>query len=214
MNENDIAATLAGTFGAAETSEEGELAFLRARYYGHFNPFEFIPALGGLIKRGGEPLIRLCEAAGRKVSSVDEARTFLDGVQKLCFASFVPHDVKLKTADDYAEEMRRVIRAEGKPLAAIEAVWDGDTNGWFVVMELVFTGPSPQHARFTSKGAVWLRGGGGDTRLFNGVVPPWPEAALAKEIGATLSKEYGVPFHFASPDQPDDDAPRWWTTSC
>ena len=50
---------------------------------------------------------------------------------------------------------------------------------------------------------------GNDIRLFNGTVPPYPEAVLAKEIGLKLERKYGLDFYFPSPIQPDDDCPRW-----
>jgi hypothetical protein len=50
---------------------------------------------------------------------------------------------------------------------------------------------------------------GGDLRLFNGQVPPWPEAQEAMTTGPALAEHFGLPFHFASPDTPDDEAPRW-----
>jgi hypothetical protein len=50
-------------------------------------------------------------------------------------------------------------------------------------------------------------------RLFNGSVPPWPEAQEANTVGRALAEDLAVPFHFASPNEPDLDAPRWRTTS-
>ena len=43
--------------------------------------------------------------------------------------------------------------------------------------------------------------------------PPWPEARQAAELGESLGERLAVPFHFASPDQPNDRAPRWRTTT-
>lgn len=45
---------------------------------------------------------------------------------------------------------------------------------------------------------------GGDGRVFNGEVPPWPEAAEAQAVGQTLAAQLGVPFRFESPDGPTD----------
>jgi hypothetical protein len=36
-----------------------------------------------------------------------------------------------------------------------------------------------------------------------------PSAAAAERAGRTLAAHLSVPFHFASPDTPDDEAPRW-----
>lgn len=51
---------------------------------------------------------------------------------------------------------------------------------------------------------------GGDIRVFQGAVPPWPEAAVATELGEALAQHFGVPFWFPSPTEPDDDCPNWW----
>lgn len=36
-----------------------------------------------------------------------------------------------------------------------------------------------------------------------------PHAAAATRAGTALAEHLGVPFHFASPGTPDDEAPRW-----
>jgi hypothetical protein len=97
-------------------------------------------------------------------------------------------------------------------VVAIEARWDGDTTGWFVELVAVVERPGPHHDRFD---AVPLRPyrHGSDLRLFNDVVPPWPEAAEASEHGRAVAGALGVPFHFASPEHPDDQAPRWWSAT-
>jgi len=87
-------------------------------------------------------------------------------------------------------------------LAAVEARWDGDTDGWFVVLVAVLDAP---------QGEVELAmiRHGSDLRIFNGQVPPWPESQEAVRTGTALAGLFSVPFHFASPDEPDDAAPRW-----
>ncbi|RZJ54058.1 MAG: hypothetical protein EOO44_06380 [Flavobacterium sp.] len=50
---------------------------------------------------------------------------------------------------------------------------------------------------------------GGDIRLFNGEVPSWPEAELAKEWGQKVSEKYGLTFYFPSHTEPDNDCPSW-----
>lgn len=87
-------------------------------------------------------------------------------------------------------------------LAAIEAMWDGDTDGWFVLLVAVLDAP---------QGEVELAmiRYGSDLRIFNGQVPPWPESQEAVRTGTALARRFSVPFHFASPDEPDDGAPRW-----
>jgi hypothetical protein len=79
-------------------------------------------------------------------------------------------------------------------VAAVEALWDGDTvHDWFVVLVAVLDAPEGEGHLAT----VYRRPGG---------APPGDAAAKA---GRTLASHLGVPFHFASPDIPDDDAPRW-----
>ncbi|MEW2514005.1 hypothetical protein [Streptomyces sp. NPDC046870] len=78
-------------------------------------------------------------------------------------------------------------------VAAIEAVWDGDTgHDWFVVLVAVLEEPDGEGHVAT----VYRRRGS----------PP-PETAAA-EAGRALADRLGVPFHFASPNVPDDRAPR------
>ncbi|WP_406448968.1 nucleotidyltransferase domain-containing protein [Streptomyces sp. NBC_00876] len=74
---------------------------------------------------------------------------------------------------------------------AFEAYWDGDTQGWVVVLVAV-------------------------------LAEPWQDACLAcfrrgeqgidevARTGRELGERFGVPFHFASPEVPDDSLPRWW----
>ncbi|WP_328914912.1 MULTISPECIES: hypothetical protein [unclassified Streptomyces] len=90
------------------------------------------------------------------------------------------------------------IRAAEFPgrVAAVEAFWDGDTvHDWFVLLVAVLDHP-------TGEGhlATVHHGPGGR-----------PPATAAAEAGRALADHLGVPFHFASPDAPDDDAPRWRT---
>ncbi|GAA3905969.1 hypothetical protein GCM10023084_67900 [Streptomyces lacrimifluminis] len=87
-------------------------------------------------------------------------------------------------------------------LAAVEAIGDGDTDGWCVLLVAVLDRPH---------GEVELAmvRHGSDIRVFNGRVPPWPETREAVTTGTALAGRFSVPFHFASPDRPDDEAPRW-----
>ncbi|MFE7793745.1 hypothetical protein [Streptomyces sp. NPDC057460] len=89
---------------------------------------------------------------------------------------------------------------------AMEALWDGDTDGWSVDLIALTDDPATEHR------LAMIRHGS-DMRLFNGTVPPWPEAQEAETVGRALAEQFAVPFHFASPDQPDFDAPRWRNTS-
>ncbi|MFL6073324.1 MAG: hypothetical protein ACJ73S_08020 [Mycobacteriales bacterium] len=94
------------------------------------------------------------------------------------------------------------VAAMPRPAVAIEASWDGDSQGWFVVLTAIAGEPADD---------TWLTilRDGGDLRLFSGQVPPWPEAREAAALGGALADRFGIPFHFGSPEEPDLDAPRW-----
>jgi hypothetical protein len=102
---------------------------------------------------------------------------------------------------DLADLATRAARLPGRPVA-VEAMWDGDSFGWMVDLVLVTDDPDTEHHLATIRH-------GGDMRPLNGTVPPWPEAQEAQRAGGALAERLGVPFHFASPDEPDDEAPRW-----
>lgn len=97
------------------------------------------------------------------------------------------------------------VRKLPEPPVAIEAMWDGDTDGWFVDLCAVVRIDGAYSERCLQRCR-----GGSDARLFNGQVPPWPETIEAGEAGRWLAAELGVPFHFPSPDRPEDDCPHWW----
>ncbi|GGR87902.1 hypothetical protein GCM10010169_35190 [Micromonospora fulviviridis] len=95
------------------------------------------------------------------------------------------------------------------PVVAVEALWDGDTQGWCVDLVAIVRRPGRHHDRFDEVPLTVLRQGG-DIRLFNGHVPPWPEARQATEQGQAVAQHVGVPFHFTSPEAPDVELQRWW----
>ena len=102
------------------------------------------------------------------------------------------------------EILQRVLAIVPRPVA-IEALWDGDTDGWFVdLYAVVSAGPSYKDTHLQSYS------GGGDSRLFNGQVPPWPEAREAAAVGRELADALGIPFYFPSPEHPEDECPHWW----
>jgi len=81
-------------------------------------------------------------------------------------------------------------------VAAVEAFWDGDTvHDWFVLLVAVLNSPD------------------GESHLATVYHHPdgTPPGVAAAEAGRALADHLGVPFHFASPDSPDDAAPRWRT---
>lgn len=90
-------------------------------------------------------------------------------------------------------------------VVAIEAIWDGDTvHGWFVNLLAITDEPAGQKCLATIYwGAAERALDGADTGGLH------PSAAAATRAGTALAGHLGVPFHFASPDTPDDEAPRW-----
>ncbi|WP_343691318.1 hypothetical protein [Chitinophaga sp.] len=106
------------------------------------------------------------------------------------------------------EMLDNAIRLAGGKPVVLEALWDGDTAGWYLYLNL--------HVKvkklFSTKKEVKYIGTirlGQDIRLFNGTVPPWPEAELAKEWGKIASEKYGLIFYFPSDKEPDSDCPGW-----
>src|SRR5271156_3241809 len=85
------------------------------------------------------------------------------------------------------------------PAVAIEAFWDGDTTSWFVILTMIYQEQTANGSRFREHDLAAMRGADGDLRIFNSQVPPWPEAARAKEVGQELASQLGIPFFFASP---------------
>jgi hypothetical protein len=81
---------------------------------------------------------------------------------------------------------------EAEP-AAVEALWDGDTvHDWFVLLIAVLDDPE----------------GEGHLATVHRAPEGSPAGPAAAEAGRALAEHLGVPFHFASPDAPDDEAPR------
>ncbi|MFI7413679.1 hypothetical protein ACIBU0_33985 [Streptomyces sp. NPDC049627] len=105
------------------------------------------------------------------------------------------------TAPDPLDVSSLAARAAAHPgrVAAVEALWDGDTvHDWFVLLVAVLDDPAGEGPLAT----VHHRPGGP------------PVGTAASDAGRALADYLGVPFHFASPDIPDDQAPRWRTTQC
>ncbi|MFE5667596.1 hypothetical protein ACFQ7W_27165 [Streptomyces niveus] len=114
------------------------------------------------------------------------------------------HDAQLVVHERYLRYGHRIARTPRSPLdleslaaraaglpgrvVAVEAVWDGDTvHDWFVDLLAVTAEPAGEH------------------RLATIHTDP---AAAADRAGRALAAHLAVPFHFASPDTPDDQAPR------
>src|SRR5689334_18070119 len=124
------------------------------------------------------------------------------------------HHIDIHLADNFAEWMAEhpIIVPENKEqfldialrkLAAldwepqvVEALWDGDTQGWFLC--LTVRGAPSETDKSHHANLLILRGSGGDIRLFNGQVPPWPESVVIGFVGEEIGKELNIPFYFPS----------------
>ena len=101
------------------------------------------------------------------------------------------------------EILSRVAGLPGPPVA-IEALWNGDSSGWFIDLAAVIQSAGG----YRSYHLASLQEGG-DIRLFDGQVPPWPEAHAARELGQELSRRLVIPFYFPSPEHPEEGCPGW-----
>ncbi|KOV16402.1 hypothetical protein ADK90_28190 [Streptomyces sp. XY413] len=129
---------------------------------------------------------------------------------------------QLIVGDRYAHYGDRIARTPDNPLdveslayraggaagriVAIEALWDGDTmHDWFVRLLAITADPAEEHALATVYARMARRylEEGGDCG------PRHPVGLAAERAGGALAAHLSVPFHFASPDTPDDEAPRW-----
>ncbi|MYW01122.1 hypothetical protein [Streptomyces sp. SID3343] len=140
------------------------------------------------------------DASPQPVPGIHEC---MDLVTERCAALGLLRVPRVPTAPLNLDALTAKVRGLPRRPAAIEAVWDGDTEGWFVRLLAVMTAPNAEHD-------LALVQYGGDLRLFNGEVPPWPEAEDASTVGRALAERFGVPFHFGSPEAPTDTSLRWW----
>lgn len=182
-----------------------DLAVLDALYHGEVDRWSLRQALDELLERAPADLRELVrEHGGRDLPGDAAALAFVERVRMLVFTSYRPATPLPAEADVLAACEARA-RALGDRLVAFEARWDGDTSGWFAELWAVERREGGYHEHRLRS----LSGPGGDMRLFNGAVPPWPEAALAHRIGTALGQRFAVPFHFPAPHEPDDAAPTW-----
>ncbi|GAA1642617.1 hypothetical protein [Actinoplanes couchii] len=113
--------------------------------------------------------------------------------------------------DDPLDLESLVFRAAGirQRIVAIEAVWDGDTvHDWFVRL-LAVLDPAPGEQVLGEQVLAVIPWGAAERYLGDVDSPGHPSAVAAERSGRALAEHLGVPFHFGSPDQPDDEAPRW-----
>lgn len=99
-----------------------------------------------------------------------------------------------------AEVRARFDALTGGTPTSVRASWDGDSTGWMVILEVVYVEPSVRGRGYLGA----LRAPGGDFRLFTGQVPPWPEVALAEQLGTDFAGRLGVPFSFDRSDGPTE----------
>ncbi|MEU2391342.1 hypothetical protein [Streptomyces sp. NPDC007369] len=101
------------------------------------------------------------------------------------------------------EDVRKARRIPAR-VVAVEAVRDGDTvHGSLVNLRAVTDDPAGEKCP-----ATIYRGTAVRAPDCVDAGPLHPSAAAVTPAGADLAAHLGVPFHFAGPDIPDDEAPR------
>lgn len=109
---------------------------------------------------------------------------------------------KITTFEILDEEIKKV---GGKP-TVLEALWDGDTQGWYLLLYI-----------YTVSGHIFNKK---ETRHFLGEVSispgmehftngKWTVAELAKNFGEKAKRKYNVTFYFPSQIDADNDCPKW-----
>lgn len=111
--------------------------------------------------------------------------------------------IQWKPERPWLERMEIAVDGISPAPTAIEALWEGDTYGWFVILRAV--GPAEEGSPADRTVALGTyQGRGGDSRLFTGEVPPWPEREWATEDGEHLAARAGVPFRFVGGEGPTE----------
>ena len=146
------------------------------------------------------------ERPGREAISLSSAQDILANRYTALAAEIT---YQPERGPDLAGLIERVEQLE-HPVAAIEATWDGDTQGWFVRLWAILATATLTGPRYEEVSVGFYSRRAGDMRLFDGQVPPWPEAQDAVDDGEALAARFGVPFYFVGRDRPDLDYPRWW----
>ncbi|MFF7364804.1 hypothetical protein [Streptomyces sp. NPDC008125] len=154
---------------------------------------------GYVLQDSSMPAVRAVWQSGRaRGLGLDEARAVVSD-------RFRHHGDRIARTPDSPldlESLAALAAGYGGRIVAIEALWNGDTvHGWFVELRAITTDPAGDHGLATihRPAAVRLLGEG----------HAQPSAAAAERFGGALAAHLSVPFHFASPHVPDDEAPRW-----
>lgn len=83
------------------------------------------------------------------------------------------------------------------PPLALEALWDGDTTGWYLHLNAILPGASREHPRFTAVRLIMMEG------------PGHLMGEVALEIGQVAEERWKCPLYFPSRAYSLDE-PRWW----
>ena len=146
-----------------------------------------------------------CAEAGTREAQNCVQPEQADGADRPCFTR--RQAIGRSCMTEITALLRETLQTYATPPLAFEALWDGDTEGWHLSLFAVVCDAPGQHRSVFLLGLVEP---GGDFRLFNNQVPPWNESVRAAELGALLSAEFSVPFHFPALEWPEEDCPHWW----
>ncbi|MFJ6780827.1 hypothetical protein [Streptomyces yangpuensis] len=136
------------------------------------------------------PAVKLVWDAGR-------ARGIgLHEAERVVHERYVVHGARIARTPESPLDLESLTAlASGLPgrVAAVEAVWDGDTvHGWFVKLLAITDEPAGERHLADVYGRR-----------------DRDPAEAATGAGRALADHLGVPFHFPGPDDPGYDAPRW-----
>jgi hypothetical protein len=114
-----------------------------------------------------------------------------------CASWLIEHPAQVwDNREIFLARVHMILEKRSAQPAAIEALWDGDTSGWFLRLSAVVQLDAEVDRRF---GLIHL----GDFQAQDNI-------ALARYLGEAVAERYGVPFFFPSPDKEEDDCPHWW----